>query len=64
MNGLLARVAHLVKQYLPQGAPMFVPGDVAPDFNLMDHRGNPVCLRDFAGRNLVLWFYPEADTPG
>ena len=40
------------------------PGDKAPDFTLLDQDGNEVSLSDFAGRTLVLYFYPKADTPG
>lgn len=38
-------------------------GDVAPGFTLPDANGNPVSLADFAGRSVVLYFYPEALTP-
>lgn len=40
------------------------PGDVAPDFDTTDHEGERVRLSDFAGKKVVLWFYPKADTPG
>jgi len=43
---------------------MLKPGDVAPDFEGIDHHGHPVRLRDFRGKKVVLWFYPKADTPG
>ena len=39
-------------------------GDAAPDFELLDEDGNTVRLADFRGRNVVLYFYPKADTPG
>jgi peroxiredoxin Q/BCP len=39
-------------------------GTPAPDFELPDQDGNPVRLSDFRGRNVVLYFYPKADTPG
>ena len=39
-------------------------GDVAPDFSVLDYTGREVRLRDYQGKNVVLWFYPEADTPG
>lgn len=39
-------------------------GDEAPAFTLADQDGNPVSLADFAGRQLVLYFYPKDDTPG
>ncbi len=41
------------------------PGDAAPPFELLDQNGRSVSLRDYAGRRRVLvYFYPEADTPG
>ena len=43
---------------------MLEEGTKAPDFRVPDHRGNQVQLADFAGKNLILWFYPKADTPG
>jgi peroxiredoxin Q/BCP len=43
---------------------MIEEGAAAPDFTLPDHDGNPVPLADFAGRTVVLYFYPKADTPG
>jgi peroxiredoxin Q/BCP len=39
-------------------------GTRAPAFELPDHTGSTVRLADFAGRTVVLWFYPKADTPG
>src|SRR5690348_9834118 len=36
----------------------------APDFTLNDSEGKPVSLKDFAGKWLVLYFYPKDDTPG
>jgi peroxiredoxin Q/BCP len=43
---------------------MLKPGDAAPDFSAQDHTGKTVKLSDFKGKNLVLWFFPKADTPG
>jgi peroxiredoxin Q/BCP len=43
---------------------MLEPGSVAPDFSVTDDQGNDVSLKDFAGKTVVLWFYPKADTPG
>jgi thioredoxin-dependent peroxiredoxin len=40
------------------------PGDKAPAFELAADGGATVSLKDFIGRNLVLYFYPKADTPG
>jgi cyanobactin maturation PatA/PatG family protease len=39
-------------------------GDMAPAFSVKDHTGRLVQLSDYLGRTVVLWFYPEADTPG
>lgn len=39
-------------------------GEVAPAFTLSRDGGGTVALKDFAGRKLVLYFYPKADTPG
>jgi thioredoxin-dependent peroxiredoxin len=39
-------------------------GDTAPDFVLPGVDGKPVRLKDFAGRKLVLYFYPKDDTSG
>ena len=39
-------------------------GDPAPDFSLSDQHGGTVRLEDFRGRKLLIYFYPEADTPG
>jgi peroxiredoxin Q/BCP len=46
------------------GELMLQPGDPAPEFDLPDHRGGRVRLADLRGKSVVLWFYPEADTPG
>ena len=43
---------------------MLTDGDRAPDFELSDHRGEPVRLSDYRGQRVVLYFYPKADTPG
>jgi peroxiredoxin Q/BCP len=40
------------------------PGDQAPDFTLGTHDGRSFTLSSMRGRRLLLWFYPEADTPG
>jgi peroxiredoxin Q/BCP len=39
-------------------------GDSAPGFSLPDEDGKVVSLTDFAGRRVVLYFYPADDTPG
>jgi peroxiredoxin Q/BCP len=42
----------------------FAEGAKAPGFQLPRDGGDTVSLADFAGRKLVLFFYPRADTPG
>lgn len=39
-------------------------GDRAPSFTLPDADGNLVSLADYAGRRVVVYFYPAALTPG
>ncbi len=44
---------------------MLKEGSKAPGFTISDDRGQNVSLSDFAGKkNVVLFFYPKADTPG
>jgi thioredoxin-dependent peroxiredoxin len=40
------------------------PGDVAPNFSLLDSNNKKVSLKDFAGKTLILYVYPAALTPG
>ncbi|BAU29629.1 peroxiredoxin Q/BCP [Aneurinibacillus soli] len=42
----------------------FVVGQAAPDFTLSASNGERVSLHDFAGKNVVLYFYPKDNTPG
>ena len=39
-------------------------GQKAPAFTLSDADGNQVSLSDFAGKNVIVYFYPAASTPG
>jgi peroxiredoxin Q/BCP len=39
-------------------------GEAAPDFNLPDQHGQMHSLKEYAGKWLVLYFYPRDDTPG
>lgn len=39
-------------------------GDKAPNFNALDQDGNTHKLSDYAGKKLVVFFYPKASTPG
>ena len=38
-------------------------GDKAPGFTAKDQDGNTVSLSDFKGKNVILYFYPQDDTP-
>ena len=44
---------------------MLKPGDAAPDFEVKDDKGRTVRLSDYKNKkDVLLWFYPKADTPG
>lgn len=43
---------------------MLLEGTKAPAFTLPDQNGDPVSLSDFAGKKVVLYFYPRDNTPG
>lgn len=38
--------------------------DKAPEFTLPDEDGKDVSLKDLRGKNVVLFFFPRANTPG
>ena len=46
------------------GMPLIEPGRKAPAFSLRDQQGKTHSLKDYAGRPVVLYFYPKDDTPG
>ena len=39
-------------------------GDTAPAFTLTNDRGEEVSLADYAGKRVIVYFYPRANTPG
>ncbi len=43
---------------------MLKQGDPAPDFTLLDQNGEPFALAQARGHNVLVYFYPKADTPG
>ena len=43
---------------------MIAEGKKARAFTASAHDGSKVSLRSLAGKYVVLWFYPRADTPG
>lgn len=61
--GFLGTLALLVSRVALAGE---VPkaGQAAPDFSLPDQNGQMHSLKDYAGKWLVLYFYPKDDTPG
>ncbi|MFW6338555.1 MAG: thioredoxin-dependent thiol peroxidase [Alkalispirochaetaceae bacterium] len=43
---------------------MLKVGDRAPDFALLNQDGETVRLSDYAGKRVIVYFYPKDDTPG
>ena len=43
---------------------MLTVGEKAPECTLQDKDGNTVSLSDFAGKKVVVYFYPKDNTPG
>jgi len=39
-------------------------GDIAPDFCLKNQDEENICLKDYKGKNVILYFYPKDNTPG
>ena len=39
-------------------------GELAPEFRLPSTDGKEVSIKDFKGKNIILYFYPKDDTPG
>ena len=63
LMGLLGALGLLASRMAHAGE---VPkiGEAAPDFNLPDQHGQTHTLHEYAGKWLVLYFYPKDDTPG
>jgi len=43
---------------------MLKVGDKAPEFTLVSDTDENISLKDFKGKNVVLFFFPKANTPG
>tara|TARA_B100001142_G_C13689776_1_gene405522 strand:- start:264 stop:407 length:144 start_codon:yes stop_codon:yes gene_type:complete len=43
---------------------LLVAGDKAPAFTLPNYNGENISLSDFKGKEVILWFFPKASTPG
>jgi len=50
--------------FFKKRAKLLEPGTPAPPFTVAAHDGSTVRLSDLAGKRILLWFYPKADTPG
>ncbi len=61
--GLIAALVVVVSRMARAGE-LPRPGEAAPDFDLPDQNGVKHGLKEFAGKWLVLYFYPKDDTPG
>ncbi len=66
LHDLIYRVVSPVDKWLSDKnrGTMLNVGDTAPDFTVKSHQGKDVRLQDYRGKNVVLYFYPKADTPG
>jgi thioredoxin-dependent peroxiredoxin len=40
------------------------PGSMAPNFRLTGDDGREIALADYRGKNVILFFFPKANTPG
>lgn len=61
---LLTLSSIAVKHFKEDTLTHLKPGVKAPDFTGTDQNGNSVTLKDFAGKKLILYFYPKDNTPG
>ena len=52
------------KSKSPLRKPAVEVGSLVPDFKSLSSKGEPVHLSQFAGKKVVLYFYPKDDTPG
>ena len=59
---MIGKVAQFVEGF--RSSDLLEVGTTAPAFEATAHDGTTVRLADYAGRKVVLWFYPKADTPG
>jgi len=64
ISGLLAALAALMLAQAARAGAVPKVGTAAPGFNLPDQNGKLHALKEYAGKWLVLYFYPKDDTPG
>ncbi len=48
----------------PAGSHVLKEGDRAPDFQALTDDESPISLAGFRGKNVILYFFPKANTPG
>lgn len=60
--GALGALSHLITDR--EKTMSVQEGKAAPAFTLPDSKGQKVALKDFRGRNLILYFYPKDNTSG
>jgi len=51
-------------EIMPEHSTPLSVGQQAPDFSLLNAEGQNVALSDYAGQNVIVYFYPKAATPG
>lgn len=64
LSGLLAVAEILCALYAGGMSIRLEAGQTAPAFTLADQDGKSISLSDFAGKKVILYFYPAASTPG
>jgi thioredoxin-dependent peroxiredoxin len=60
---MTVRIVRIIRTILWRPRMLSV-GVEAPEFAVSDQNGVMRRLSDYRGKNVVLWFYPKADTPG
>jgi peroxiredoxin Q/BCP len=62
---MLKWIHRLIFSIIDEGSTsMIEAGSNAPSFAMTNQDGAAVKLEDFAGKYVLLWWYPKADTPG
>jgi len=64
MKIIIARLLSIISRVNSTSIEMKLKkGSKAPDFTVNDQDGNPVSLKDFRGKKVALYFYPQDNTP-